>query len=99
MLLKKKSSIGKESIDFLCMVLKDGHYHPGPHIAQELTKFPNTDLNKKQIQQFLGIVNYLRDFIPKVAVYTSKLSGMLKKQPPQWGPKQTTTVQKLKKIS
>ena len=47
MLSEKKSSIGKESIDFLGMVLKDGHNHPGPHIAQELTKFPDTDLNKK----------------------------------------------------
>lgn len=47
MLSKKKSSIGKESIDFLGMVLQDGHYHPGPHIAEELTKFPDTDLNKK----------------------------------------------------
>ena len=80
MLSEKKSSIGKESIDFLGMVLKDDHYHPGPHIAEELTKFPDTDLNKKQIQQLLGIVNYLRDFIPKVAVHTSNLSCMLKKQ-------------------
>ena len=71
MLSEKKSSIGKESIDFLGMVLKDGHYHPGPHIAAELLKFPDADLNKKQIQQFLGIVNYVRDFIPKVAVHTS----------------------------
>ena len=33
MLSEKKSKIGKESIEFLGMVLKDGHYHPGPHIA------------------------------------------------------------------
>ena len=98
MLSGKKSSIGNESINFLGMVLQDGH-HPGPHIAEELTKFPDTNLNKKQIQQFLGIVNYLRDFIPKVAVHTNKLSRMLKKQPPPWGPEQTTAIQQLKKIS
>ncbi|KAK9186437.1 hypothetical protein WN944_020772 [Citrus x changshan-huyou] len=33
MLSEKKSSIGKESIDFLGMVIKDGQYQPGPHIA------------------------------------------------------------------
>ena len=99
MLSKKKSSIGKESIDFLGMVLHDGHYHLRPHIAEELTKFSDTYLNKKQIQQFLGIVNYLRDFISKVAVHTSKLSRMLKKRPPPWGPEQTTAVKQLKKIS
>ncbi|KAH9801875.1 hypothetical protein KPL71_001187 [Citrus sinensis] len=74
MLSKKKSSIGKESIDFLGMVIKDGQYQPGPHIAIELLKFPDTHLNRKQIQQFLGIVNYVRDFIPKVAIHTSQLS-------------------------
>ncbi|KAH9680032.1 hypothetical protein KPL71_026386 [Citrus sinensis] len=59
MLSEKKSSIGKESIDFLGMVIKDGQYQPGPHIAIELLKFPDTHLNRKQIQQFLIILNYV----------------------------------------
>ena len=50
MLSEKKSSIGKESIDFLGMVIKDDHYQPGPHIATELLKFPDTSFTKKQIQ-------------------------------------------------
>ena len=81
------------------MVLKDGHYHPRPHIAAELLKFPDIDLTKKQIQQFVGIVNYVRDFIPKVAVHTSQLSCMLKKTAPPWGPAQTDAVKQLKKIA
>ncbi|KAH9698068.1 hypothetical protein KPL71_023866 [Citrus sinensis] len=48
------------------------------------------------IQQFLGIVNYVRDFIPKVAIHTSQLSRMLKKQCPPWGPAQTDAVKQLK---
>ena len=44
------------------MMITNGHYQPSPHIATELLKFPDTHLNKKQIQQFLGIVNYVRDF-------------------------------------
>ncbi|KAH9792641.1 hypothetical protein KPL71_004209 [Citrus sinensis] len=36
MLSEKKSSVGKESIDFLGMVIKDGQYQPGPHIAIEI---------------------------------------------------------------
>ena len=79
MLSEKKSSIAKESIDFLSMMIKDGHYQPGPHIATELLKFLDPHLSKKQIQQFLGIVNYVLDFIPKVTVHTSQLSRMLKK--------------------
>ena len=47
MLSEKKSNIGKESIEFLSMVLKDGHYHPGPHTVAELLKFPDINLTKK----------------------------------------------------
>ena len=83
----------------LGMVLKDGHYHPRPHIAAELLKFPDADLNKKQIQQFFGIVNYVRDLILKVTVHTSKLSCMLKKNTPPWGPAQTEALKQLKKIA
>ena len=71
MLSKNKSSIGNKSIDFLGMVIKDGQYQPGLHIATELLKFLDTNLTKKQIQQFIGIVNYVRDFIPKVAIHIS----------------------------
>ncbi|KAH9769531.1 hypothetical protein KPL71_012037 [Citrus sinensis] len=99
MLLEKKSNIRKESVEFLGIVLKDGHYYPGPHIAAELLKFPDIDLNKKQIQQFLGIVNYVRDFIPKVAIHTSQLSCMLKRHTPPWGQAQTEAVKHLKKIA
>ncbi|KAH9734699.1 hypothetical protein KPL71_017463 [Citrus sinensis] len=73
-------------------------YQPGPHIAVELLKFPDTYLNRKYIQQFLGIVNYVRDFIPKVAFHTSQLSCMLKKQCPPWGPAQTEAIKQLKVI-
>ncbi|KAH9698127.1 hypothetical protein KPL71_023895 [Citrus sinensis] len=99
MLSKKKSSVGKESIDFLGMVIKDGQYHPGPHITIELLKFSDTHLNRKQIQQFLGIVNYVPDFIPKVTIHTSQLSCMLKKYCPPWGPTQTEAVKQLKVIA
>ena len=88
-----------ESIDFLGMVITGGHYQPGPHIATELLNFPDTHLNKKQIQQFLRIVNYVRDFIPKVAVHTSQLLRMLKKQCFLWGPAQTEDVKQLKVIA
>ena len=79
MLSEKKSIIGKESIDFLGMVIENGHYQLGPHIATELLKFPDTNLTKKQIQQFFGIINYVRNFIPKVAIHRSQQSRMLKK--------------------
>ncbi|KAH9716802.1 hypothetical protein KPL71_021584 [Citrus sinensis] len=38
MLSEKKSSIAKESIDFLSMVITNGHYQPGPHIGPAQTE-------------------------------------------------------------
>ncbi|KAH9671253.1 hypothetical protein KPL70_017291 [Citrus sinensis] len=48
MLSVKKSTIATENIEFLCMIIKDGHYQPGTHIAQELLHFPDQQLSKKQ---------------------------------------------------
>ena len=47
MLSDKKSILGQDSVEFLGMVIKDGHYHPGLHIAQELVYFPNKHLSIK----------------------------------------------------
>ena len=73
MLSAKKSTIETYNIEFLGMIIKDGHYQPGKHIAQELLHFPDQQLSKKQIQQFLGIINYIIDFIPHVDHHTNQL--------------------------
>ncbi|RDX88997.1 hypothetical protein CR513_29336, partial [Mucuna pruriens] len=99
MFSQKKIHLAQSEIDFLGMHFSQGSYQPQPHIAEELLKFPDQSLTIKQIQQFLGIVNYIRDFIPHVARYTSPLSKLLKKDPPPWGPEQTRAIQELKKIA
>ncbi|RDX82736.1 hypothetical protein CR513_36437, partial [Mucuna pruriens] len=73
------------------------HFSQGS--CQPQPKFPDQSLTVKQIQQFLGIVNYIRDFIPHVARYTSPLSKLLKKNPPPWGLEQIRAIQELKKIA
>ncbi|KAH9697760.1 hypothetical protein KPL71_023744 [Citrus sinensis] len=99
MLSAKKSTIATTNIEFLGMVIKDGHYQPGKHIAQELLHFPDQQLSKRQIQQFLGIINYIRDFIPHVDHYTHHLSALLKKKPPEWNADHTIAVTTLKQIA
>ena len=81
------------------MHLFRGTYQPQPHIAQELLNFPDEFLIVKQIQQFLGIVNYIRDFIPRAAQYTSSLSKLLNKNYSPWSEQQTIAVKELKKIA
>lgn len=97
MLLEKKSSIGQNQIEFLGMRFSNGQYHLGPHIAEELFKFPY-QLTHKEVQQFLGIVNYLKEFIPQSSKHTSLLSQMLRKNATPWSHEQTAVVQYLKKV-
>ncbi|KAH9697741.1 hypothetical protein KPL71_023732 [Citrus sinensis] len=99
MLSAKKSIIATDNVEFLGMIIKDGHYQPGKHIAQELLHFPDQQLSKRQIQQFLGIINYIRDFIPHVDHYTHHLSALLKKKPPEWNADHTFVVTTLKQIA
>ena len=92
MLSTKKSTIATNNIEFLGMTIKDGHYQPGKHIAQELIHFPYQHLSKRQLQQFLGIINYIRDFIPHVDHHTRQLSALLKKNPPSWNNNHTLAI-------
>ena len=89
MLSLRKSQIGTTEVDFLGMNFAQEKYVPQPHIAEELPKFPDENMSTKQIQQFLGILNYIWDFIPHISKYTTKLSKLLKKNVLPWGPKKT----------
>ena len=99
MLSEKKMVVGQSSIDFLGVNISDGKYILQPHIASSLGEFPNKLINAKQIQQFLGIVNYMLDFIPKVSRYKNCLAQLLKKSPPECNSAHIETVQQLKRLS
>ena len=99
MLSEKKMVIGQSSIDFLGVNILDGKYTLQPHIASSLGEFPDKLTNTEQIQQFLGIVNYMSDFIPKVSRYRNCLAQLLKKSPTEWNSTHTEAVQQLKRLS
>ena len=99
MLSEKKMVVGQSSIDFLGVNISDGKYTLQPHIATSLSEFPDELTSTKQIQQFLGIVNYMSDFIPKVSRYRNCLAQLLKKSPPEWNSAHTEAVQQLKRLS
>lgn len=61
--MKRKKIQEQNHISFLSMDFANVYYSLGSHIDDELQKFPNQNLTNIQIQQFFGIVNYVRDFI------------------------------------
>ena len=96
MLFKSKMLICQKEIEFISMIFADGAYTPDTHIAEELQKFSDGPLTRKQVQQFLGIVQYLINFIPRVAQMTRPLQLMLNKDADLWIEKQTQAVKQLK---
>ena len=99
MLSEKKMVIGQTSIEFLGMTISDRKYTLQPYIASSLKEFPNKLSSAKQIQQFLGIVNYMFDFIPKISKYRNCLTQLLKKNPPEWNSLHMEAIQQLKKLA
>nr|GEU88583.1 putative reverse transcriptase domain, viral movement protein [Tanacetum cinerariifolium] len=99
MLLEKKMEVGVTTIQFLDMEISDGKYQPQPHVAQELLKFPDELSSQKMIQQFLGLVNYMADFLPKLSHHTAWLFPMLKNNPSQWTSRQIDAVKAIKSLA
>lgn len=78
-LSEKKSTIRQSIIGFLGMKISNENYELGVHIAQELHKFSDEILPVKEIQQFLGFVIYIKDFILNCSSYTNKLFKLIRK--------------------
>ncbi|KAL2518395.1 Reverse transcriptase domain-containing protein [Abeliophyllum distichum] len=96
MLAQKKMVIGVPEINFLGMHIKDGQYSLQPHVGQELLKFPDANISKKEVQQFLSIVNYMADFIDHLSTTIKPLQNMLKNNAPAWSEEQTKAIQEIK---
>lgn len=84
MLSEKRMEIGKTEVDFVGMHLYNGQYSLQPHISTAIMNFPDKLPTQKSVQQFLGLVNYMADFIPHIAKPHSILASLLKKKPPPW---------------
>ncbi|XP_076930104.1 uncharacterized protein LOC143594750 [Bidens hawaiensis] len=91
--------IGVKEIDFLGMKITDRKFQHQPHIAQELKRFPDKLTSQKEIQQFLGLVSYMGESLPKLSSQTVHLFPMLKRNPPQWTEKQTQAVNEIKRLA
>ena len=70
---KKKMELCKNHINFLGVVLGDGKIKLQPHIAKKALEMPDKLDNVKELQKFLGIVNYARSFIKDLG----KIAGPL----------------------
>lgn len=79
MLSKKKIIFRVNSIESLVMKISNGIYVPQPYIAIHLFEFLNFNLITKLIQQFLGIVNHIYEFVFMLSKITKPFYQILKK--------------------
>ena len=98
MLSHKKMILAAPEIEFLGMKIANSSFQLQPHIANELLTFPEENLSKVQVQQFLGILTYASDFIQNLSEIIHPLRLMLRKNPPSWSPAQTHAIQKIKQL-
>jgi hypothetical protein len=78
-LSKKKMEICKEKINFLGHEIGEGKIYLQDHIAKKILQFPDAMNDKKLLQQFLGIVNYARNYIDNLAKLARPLYAKLRK--------------------
>ena len=72
---KKKMMLFKEYIEFLGVNIGKGKIELQPHIAQKALEFPDKLEDLKQLQKFLGLVNYARPFIRDLGKIAGPLYG------------------------
>ena len=66
-LSKKKSIIGEQKIEFLGLMIDSQGIELQNHILEKIKDFPEKLTDRKQLQRFLGILNYAEGFIKNLA--------------------------------
>ena len=73
----KKCSFFKEQIDYLGFIINKTGLQPQPSKIEAITK-TQRPTNKRDIQVFLGMIGYYRQFIPLFSVTAQPLFELLK---------------------
>lgn len=72
-IIRKKMELCKNSINFLGVVIGDEKIKLQPHIAIKVLEMPDRLDKTKDLQKFLGLLNYARNFIKDLGKITRPL--------------------------
>ena len=78
-LSKRKAEIMKSQIEFLGIQIDKNGIKMQTHIVQKIITIDENIDTKKKLQSFLGLVNQVREYIPKLAEHLKPLLKKLKK--------------------
>ena len=95
---QKKIKIAQTKIRFLGHDIYHGTITPIKRSIEFAEKFPNELKEKQQLQRFLGCLNYVAEFIPKIRILCKPLYNRLRKNPKPWTPELTETIKEIKSL-
>ena len=74
----KKLELQRERVTFFRVEYSTQGMHPDPKKVQGITQI-TAPTDKRQLQSFLGMVNYMGTFVPNLSHHTELLQTMLKR--------------------
>ena len=93
----RKSKFFGDEFAYLGFILSPDGLRPDPKKVEAISKLESPK-TKKQLQSFLGMVNYIRNSIPHYGKYTAKLSNLVgSKTPFEWNEEYQQAFDGLKK--
>ncbi|KAL0462297.1 UNVERIFIED_CONTAM: Enzymatic polyprotein [Sesamum latifolium] len=76
--IKKESTIAVNKIEFLGILIGEAGIELQEYIVEKILNFSNVFKEKKQLQGFLGVVNFADIFIKDLARYKKNFQPLLK---------------------
>ncbi|KAK4382525.1 Enzymatic polyprotein [Sesamum angolense] len=77
-LSENKATIAVNKIEFLGILIDEAGIELQEHIVEKIRNFPDVLKDKKQLQSFLGVVNFAGIFIKDLAKYRKDFRPLLK---------------------
>ncbi|KAL2235894.1 UNVERIFIED_CONTAM: movement protein [Sesamum indicum] len=100
-LSEKKATIAVNKIEFLGILIDETGIELQDHIVEKIRNFPDVLKDKKQLQSFLGVVNFAGIFIKDLARYRKDFRPLLKETESskwKWEEIHTERVRELKQV-
>lgn len=97
-LSRKKVDLYSTKMECLGHIIDDRGIHVDSDKMRAIREWPQPQ-NYHDIQRFLGLVNYVAQFMPNISAYTSPLSGMSSQTMFTWNPLHERCFQTIKHIA
>ncbi len=91
-----KCCFGAQEVDYLGFIIRPSGVAINPHKTQAIEQWP-TPRSKKDVQSFLGLINYYRRFIKHCSKISKPLTERTKNVPFAWHSDAENALAKLKK--